>query len=247
MSSRPSRRARGSHHAAERASTNLHRSCTAATCARRRSSALTVSICTSARTHMVLNVRGASHTSQRVRLTHAVPVPAYKCPIKSCGRTFVTRSNALRHLIGHGPDADGLNILRLSLRTISASIAAPPAAAAARARPLAMDRVLPSPSSYREPLPPASLLVPCASVTRSSRYPLLAPTPGTLTAPCPLPPVRPRLGEEERNSWDPPPTDAPYHPSGWACRSLLPGPALDEDASPASVGSLVTKGLLQLT
>ncbi|KZV97198.1 hypothetical protein EXIGLDRAFT_731473 [Exidia glandulosa HHB12029] len=86
-----------------------------------------------------------------------------------------------------------------------------------------------------EPLPPASLLVPCTSITRSSRYPLLAPPPGAFTAPCPLPPVKPGPGEE-RNSWESPPTEEPYHPSGWSRRAVLPGPRLVFDSiSPTDV------------
>lgn len=42
-------------------------------------------------------------------------------------------------------------------------------------------------------------------------------------APIPLPPVRPNLPREERDSWDENVGTVPYHPSGW--KGVLPGPA----------------------
>ncbi|EJD40159.1 hypothetical protein AURDEDRAFT_170737 [Auricularia subglabra TFB-10046 SS5] len=160
---------------------------------------------------------------------HEGPKP-YKCPVTTCGRTFTTRPNAMRHLTAHGDAAAGLHILRLTTRVVSTSTSGITQCRPASLRPLTQGRVLPPPS--RNPLPPASLLAACAtSTTRASRYPLRVPDPASLIAPCPLPPVRRRPGVEERDSWDSPPTDDPYHPVGWLRRPVLPGPAIEADVA----------------
>ena len=55
----------------------------------------------------------------------------------------------------------------------------------------------------------------------------LSPPESKKATPVPLPPVRPNLPVEERDSWDENVASSPYHPRGWKDR--LPGPALRMD------------------